>query len=210
MTSEEKNLKEDLSDEEILEDKVAEKVENSDNKNISLDEEERNEKEDLIKKLKEDKENLEKENRCFKDEETKLNNENKALKDRLERIVSEYDNYRNRTSKEKEAIYDDACEDVLKHMLPVLDNLERAMEVEGCVEDIKKGIEMTIKQFKDSFEKIGVEEISTEEGFDPNFHNAVMHVEDNNYKEKEVVEVFQKGYKKGNKVLRYSMVKVAN
>ncbi|WP_286161269.1 nucleotide exchange factor GrpE [Clostridium sp. KNHs214] len=210
MTSEEKKIKEDLSDETILEDKTAEEIENHEEENNSPKGEKKDEKEDLIKKLEEDKKNLQKENKSLKDEETKLNNENNALKDRLERVVSEYDNYRNRTSKEKEAIYDDACEDVLKHMFPVLDNLERAIEVEGCVEDIKKGIEMTIKQFKDSFEKIGVEEISTEEGFDPNFHNAVMHVEDDNYKEKEVVEVFQKGYKKGNKVLRYSMVKVAN
>lgn len=210
MTSEEKKIKEDLSGETILEDKTAEEIENHEEENNSSKGEKKDEKEDLIKKLEEDKKNLQKENKSLKDEETKLNNENNALKDRLERVVSEYDNYRNRTSKEKEAIYDDACEDVLKHMFPVLDNLERAIEVEGCVEDIKKGIEMTIKQFKDSFEKIGVEEISTEEGFDPNFHNAVMHVEDDNYKEKEVVEVFQKGYKKGNKVLRYSMVKVAN
>ncbi|WP_138204746.1 nucleotide exchange factor GrpE [Haloimpatiens lingqiaonensis] len=213
MTIEEKNLNEEQEKGETLENKVKEEAERCDNEDVKTSQkesEEKDEKETFLKELQEQKEKLESEIRNIKDDNTKLNNENNALKDRLERVVSEYDNYRNRTTKEKEAIYDDACEDVLKHMFPVLDNLERAMCVEGCVDDIKKGIEMTIKQFKDSFEKIGVEEISIEEGFDPNFHNAVMHVEDDNYKENSVVEVFQKGYKKGNKVLRYSMVKVAN
>ncbi|NEZ45700.1 nucleotide exchange factor GrpE [Clostridium niameyense] len=146
----------------------------------------------------------------LKSENAKFQNELDELKDRLTRTVAEYDNYRKRTTKEKEALYVGACEDVLKEMLPVLDNLERAAEVDGNLEDIKKGIEMTIKQFQTSLEKLGVEEIPTKCQFDPNIHNAVMHMEDSEYGEKEIVEVFQKGYKKGDKVIRYSMVKVAN
>lgn len=150
------------------------------------------------------------ENQKLLDENNKIENENEALKDRLARLNAEYDNFRKRTSKEKEGIYTDACEDVLKEMLPVLDNLERAISVEGSAEDIKKGIEITIKQFGSALEKLSVEEISNEGEFDPNFHNAVMHIEDDQYGKNQVVEVFQKGYKRGDKVLRYSMVKVAN
>lgn len=155
-------------------------------------------------------EELQTSNKKLADENQKLQNELEALKERVIRVSAEYENYRKRTAKEKEGIYTDACEDVLKTMLPVLDNLERAATVTGSVEDIKKGIEMTIRQFKDSFEKLQVEEISTEEGFDPNYHNAVMHVDDEQFGSNQVVEVFQKGYKRGNKVLRHSMVKVAN
>lgn len=146
----------------------------------------------------------------LQEENAKLSNEVEALKDRLLRISAEYDNFRKRTAKEKEGIYSDACTDVLKNMLPVLDNLERAVSVEGNLDDLKKGIDMTLRQFKDSLNKLNVEEISTEEGFDPNYHNAVMHMVDENYGKNEIVEVFQKGYKRENKVIRYSMVKVAN
>ena len=139
-----------------------------------------------------------------------LKEENEGLKDKLLRTVAEYDNFRKRTAKEKENIYNEACADVLKEMLPVLDNLERAVVVDGSVEDLKKGIEMTINQFLGALNKLGVEEIAADGEFDPNFHNAVMHVQDENLQANQVAEVFQKGYKKGDKVLRYSMVKVAN
>ena len=160
-------------------------------------------------------ENNDKENeldimRKLKDENKKPNNEAEALKERLLRITAEYDNYRKRTSKEKEGIYTDACTDVLKEMIPVLDNLERAISVEGNVEDIKKGIEMTIKGFKTSFEKLGVEEIDASGEFDPNYHQAVMHIQDENLGANSIAEVFQKGYKRGDKVIRYTVVKVAN
>lgn len=145
-----------------------------------------------------------------KDDNKKLNNELEALKDRLLRVTAEYENYRKRTAKEKDGIYTDACNDVLKEMIPVLDNLERAMAAEGSVEDLKKGLEMTMKGWQASFEKLGVEEIDTTNGFDPNLHQAVMHVQDENFGASEVVEVFMKGYKKGDKVIRYSVVKVAN
>lgn len=150
------------------------------------------------------------ENLKLKDEVSKLNNELEALKDRLMRTSAEYDNFRKRTAKEKEGIYTDACADVLKVILPVIDNLERAAGAEGSLEDLKKGIDMTLRQIKDSLGKLNVEEIPAEGEFDPNLHNAVMHVEDENFGKNSVVEVFQKGYKRGDKVIRHSMVKVAN
>lgn len=146
----------------------------------------------------------------LKEENDKLSKEVEAFKDRLLRITAEYENFRKRTAKEKEGIYADACADVLKEVIPTVDNLERALVVDGSVEDLKKGIEMTIKGFQTSLEKLGVEEISVEEGFDPNMHQAVMHIQDENYDKNVVAEVFLKGYKKGDKVIRYSMVKVAN
>ena len=120
-----------------------------------------------------------------------------------------YDNYRKRTAKEKEGIYTDACTDVLKEVLPVADNLERALAVDGNVEDLKKGVEMTIKGLLNSLEKLGVEEIDTTNGFDPNLHQAISVVEDENLNSNDVAQVYQKKYKKGEKVIRYSMVTVA-
>lgn len=146
----------------------------------------------------------------YKDEALKIKEENNELQERLLRVTAEYENYRKRTTKEKESIYGYACEDVLKNILPVLDNLERAALTDGSAEDIKKGVEITLKQFKEALEKLKIEEIDTNSGFDPNMHDAVMHVVDESLGEKEIIEVFQKGYKKGDKVIRYSVVKVAN
>lgn len=170
---------------------------------------EENSSEDIVDKNN-DKENELDIMRKLKDENKRLNNEAEALKERLLRLTAEYDNYRKRTSKEKEGIYTDACTDVLKEMIPVLDNLERAVSVDGNVEDIRKGIEMTIKGFKTSFEKLGVEEIDATGEFDPNYHQAVMHVQDENLEANSIAEVFQKGYKKGDKIIRHTVVKVAN
>ncbi|MDF2884130.1 MAG: heat shock protein GrpE, partial [Clostridiaceae bacterium] len=153
---------------------------------------------------------LTKDNLELAEENKKINNELETLKDRLVRNVAEYDNFRKRTAKEKEGIYTDACEDILKLFLPVLDNLERAVSVEGNIEDLKKGVDMTLKQFNSALEKLNVIEIPSEGEFDPNLHNAVMHIDDQNLGKNQIVEVFQKGYKRGDKVLRFSMVKVAN
>jgi len=144
------------------------------------------------------------------EENTKLRCEVDDFKDKYLRTAAEYENFRKRTIKEKEGIYTDACADVLKEVLPVLDNLERALSVEGCGEELRTGVEMTVRLFNDAFNKLGVHELSPEGTFDPNLHNAVMHVEDEQYGPNEIVEVFQKGYKRANKVLRHSMVKVAN
>jgi molecular chaperone GrpE len=164
----------------------------------------------LIKDLKSENEKLKGENEKLKDESKKLKNEFEALKDRLARTVAEYDNFRKRTAKEKENIYTDACGDVLKEILPVLDNLERAISADGSADDLKKGVKMTMNIFNDAFKKLGVEEIPTDGEFDPHLHNAVMHIEDENYDKNCIAEVFQKGYRRGDKVIRYSMVKVAN
>lgn len=189
----------DLRDEEIVEENnsVEENTEATENEEVEEIMEEYSETDDLsmIRKL--------------KDENKKLSNELDALKDRLLRLTAEYDNYRKRTAKEKEGIYTDACTDVLKELLPVADNLERALAVEGNVEDLKKGVEMTIKGFLNSLEKLGVEEIDTTNGFDPNLHQAISVVEDANLNTNDVAQVYQKGYKKGEKVIRYSMVTVA-
>ena len=205
------DMKNNLNEEEIIDSN--ENFEEVTSKDDSINAEE----ETLSKDSSEDiaDENNDKENelenmRKIKDENKKLTNEVEALKDRLLRITAEYENYRKRTVKEKEGIYTDACTDVLKEMIPVLDNLERAIAVDGSVEDIKKGIEMTIKGFKTSFEKLGVEEIDATGEFDPNYHQAVMHIEDENLDKNSIAEVFQKGYKRGDKVIRYTVVKVAN
>lgn len=156
-----------------------------------------------LQKMKED-------NMLFRNKNQKLENELEALKDRLLRLNAEYENYRKRTEKEKERIYTDACEDILKKLLPVLDNLERAVTVNGSVDDLKKGIEMTIRQFIDSLDKLQVEEIDAKGEFDPNLHQAVMHMQDESVGANQVVEVLQKGYKRGDKVIRHTMVKVCN
>ncbi|WBW95784.1 nucleotide exchange factor GrpE [Oceanirhabdus sp. W0125-5] len=139
-----------------------------------------------------------------------LNNKLKAVQDTHIRTTAEYDNFRKRTVREKEQLYTDACSDVLKEIFPVVDNLERALDLTQEDSSLKQGVEMTLKQFNSSLEKLGIKEINTSEKFDPNFHEAVMHVVDENYGPSEIVEVFQKGYIRGEKVLRYSMVKVAN
>ena len=131
-----------------------------------------------------------------------------ASNDRYMRMLAEYDNYRKRTQKEKDTIYADAYSDCIASLLPILDNLERAGKSDNY-EAVAKGLELTVKAFDDALQKMGVTEIETKV-FDPNLHNAVMHVEDDQYGESEIVEVFQKGYCKGDKVIRYAMVKVAN
>ena len=132
--------------------------------------------------------------------------------DKYMRLFAEYDNFRKRTAKEKEGIYADAYLDALTQILPVLDNLERAAAFENAdAESLKKGLELTLKSFSETLEKLGVREIeSLGKTFDPNVHNAVMHVDDEAFGESEIVEVFAKGYARGDKVLRHSMVKVAN
>lgn len=136
------------------------------------------------------------------------------LNDKYMRVCAEYDNFRKRSAKEREGIYSDASFDVLAQILPVLDNLERAAQYnveEMAQTPMGKGLELTLKSFSEILEKLGVKEIEAlGSHFDPNFHNAVMHVEDESVGENEIVEVFMKGYAKGDKVLRYSMVKVAN
>ena len=133
--------------------------------------------------------------------------------DKYMRLYAEYDNFRRRSQKEKEGIYSDAYIDALTQILPILDNLERAAQYGGADAEhpLAKGLELTLKSFMETLEKMGVTEIpALGEQFDPNVHNAVMHVEDEALGENVVAEVFMKGYARGDKVLRHSMVKVAN
>ena len=130
--------------------------------------------------------------------------------DKYMRMMAEYDNFRKRSAKEKEGIYSDAYADALSSILPIIDNLERAVGVEGA-DAVAKGLEMTLKGAAEALEKMGVEAFGAEgDAFDPNMHNAMMMVDDENHKEGEIVTVFQKGYKKGDKIIRYAMVTVAN
>lgn len=133
-----------------------------------------------------------------------------AANDKYLRMIAEYDNFRKRSAKEKEGAYADAYSDALSAILPVIDNLERAlMFSEG--EALTEGVKMTLKQFEDALSRLGVEAFGARgDAFDPHFHNAVMQVEDAELEAGTIAEVFQKGYKKGNKIIRFAMVKTAN
>jgi len=133
-------------------------------------------------------------------------------KDKCLRVMAEYDNFRKRSQKERENIYSEVRGDTVAKLLPVYDNLERALKQETADEAYRKGVEMIMTQFKDIMGKLGVNEIPAGAGdkFDPEVHNAVMHVEDENLGENEIVEELQKGFRLGDKVIRFSMVKVAN
>ena len=135
----------------------------------------------------------------------------KELNDKYLRLAAEYDNFRKRTAKEKETLYGDAASATIGAFLSVYDNLERAVGNETTDENYKKGVELIFAGFCDILEKLNVEIISpVGENFDPNFHNAVMHEENENFGENTVSEVFQKGMKCGERVIRPAMVKVAN
>jgi len=148
-----------------------------------------------------------------KDEEklAALENENAVLNDKYLRICAEYDNFRRRSQKEKDGLYGDIKADTVQKFLPVYDNLERALRQGTEDEAYRKGVEMIMTQFESTLEKLGVTAIEClGEKFDPELHNAVMHVDDEEKGENEIVEVFQKGFKLGDKVIRFAMVKVAN
>ena len=131
--------------------------------------------------------------------------------DKLLRLMAEFDNYKKRSVKERENIYTDVRVDTVTRFLPVYDNLKRALDAETGDEAYKKGVELTFQQLTDVFKSLGVEEIAAEgETFDPTKHNAVAHVEDESVGENVIVQELQKGFKLGDRVIRFSMVKVAN
>ncbi|HBM79771.1 MAG: nucleotide exchange factor GrpE [Clostridiales bacterium] len=147
--------------------------------------------------------------------DSELKEKDKQLSQYIElaqRIKAEFDNYKKRTIREKEQLYTDISANVILKLLPVVDNLERAVSSDASDgKSILEGLKMILKQIKDVLCKEGVEEIqSVGKNFDPNLHNAVMHIEDKSYKANTIVEEFQKGYKLKDKVIRHSMVKVAN
>nr|WP_325219301.1 nucleotide exchange factor GrpE [uncultured Oscillibacter sp.] len=135
-----------------------------------------------------------------------------STKDQFARLAAEYDNYRKRTAKEKETLYQDAKADTIKEFLAVYDNLERAAVAPGGEDDPhKKGLEMIFTQYKELLKKLGVSEIEAQgRPFDPERHEAVMHVDDENLGENEVAQVFQAGFVLGDKVIRHAVVQVAN
>lgn len=130
--------------------------------------------------------------------------------DKYLRMAAEYDNFRRRSREEKDGVYDNAVADTLGELLAIIDNLERAAAYEDG-EKVKEGLQMTVKTVAQALGKLGAESFgAVGDAFDPNLHNAVMHVEDESFGEGEIIEVFQKGYRKGKKVIRFAMVKTAN
>ena len=146
--------------------------------------------------------------------ETKLAESEKALAEKdkqYQYLAAEYDNFRRRSAKEKTDTYSSAKADAALAFLPVFDNLQRALAAPCTDAAYAKGVEMTMTQLRQVLEKLGITEIDAlNQPFDPNLHNAVMHVDDDSVGESTVVEVFQSGFKMGDKVIRFAMVKVAN
>lgn len=144
------------------------------------------------------------------EEVDKLKAEIAELNDKYLRMAAEYDNFRRRSREEKDAIYETALNDTVGELLPIIDNLERAALYDDG-EKVKEGLVMTAKSAIAAFSKLGVEDFGKAgDTFDPNMHNAVLHVEDEAFGEGEIVEVLQKGYKRGKRIIRFAMVKSAN
>ena len=153
-----------------------------------------------------------------KDKKSKKVSEAEQLKEQLAqehdqylRLAAEYDNFRKRTQREKDGLYQDAKADTAKKFLPVYDNLERALKNETADEAYKKGVEMTMNELVKTLAALGIEPFGAAgEAFDPTRHNAVMHIEDEALGENTIAEVFQTGFAMGDKIVRFAMVKVAN
>ena len=134
----------------------------------------------------------------------------KVMEDKYLRMAAEYDNFRRRSREEKDALYELATADTVKELLPIIDNLDRAKSFTDGTQ-VLEGLVMISNATKSVFERLGVDEFGKAgETFDPNIHNAVFHIDDENYGEGEIVEVFQKGYRKGKHIIRFAMVKTAN
>ena len=167
------------------------------------------EKEEKQEVKKEEKtENKEKE---LNEQISKLKDELADVKDRHTRLIAEFDNLKKRSAKEREGLYNSILSDVIEVMLPVVDNLENAAKVETADENYKQGVELVLKQFKDVLKSNGVKEIeAVGQPFDPELHEAVSMIQDEKLGEKIVAQEYRKGYMIGNKVIRHSMVVVAN
>ena len=186
-------------DKEKMQEQTEETVENTEVK-------EENTTEETVETVEENKEST---------MEEKLEEAQKQAKDNLDKYIrqlAEFENFRKRSNSEKTAMYSNGVRDTVEKLLPVIDNFERAVEAADDKEDpMYKGVEMILKQFMEILENLGVKEIPSKgEPFDPTVHSAVMHIDDESCDENVVVEVFQKGYTLGDKVIRPSMVKVAN
>lgn len=177
--------------------KIEEQLEEAENEEVTTEETST----DAVAELENAKKELEETKKALEESNTKYLT-----------MLAEYDNFRKRSAMEKERTYTDARTDTLSQILPMIDNLERAAAYsDGNAETVAKGLEMTLRSFAELMEKLGIKEIEAMgKTFDPEVHNAVFHVDDESYGEQEIVEVLQKGYLIGDKVLRYAMVKVAN
>jgi molecular chaperone GrpE len=167
-----------------------------------------NENKDLNKEEAENQEATENVTAALENELLETKKKLAETSDKYLRVLAEYDNFRKRSIKERDGIYGDAYVDCVKNLLPVIDNVERVLTLEGD-EKFMEGLKLIVAQAREALNKMGVKEIECKT-FDPNLHNAVMHIDDEGYQENEIVEVFQKGYIYGDKVIRYAMVKVAN
>lgn len=173
-----------------------------------MKDEEKVEKKDTIPNETENKEQKEEKKDCIIDPKQ---HELDELNDRYKRVLAEFENYKKRSSKERETLYNSILGDVVGAFLPVVDNLENALKAETKDSEYKKGIELVLKQFKDILKSKGVEEISgVGETFDPSQHEAVSSIQDPEKGVQEIVQEYRKGYKIGSKVIRHSMVVVAN
>ena len=133
------------------------------------------------------------------------------LNDRYKRVLAEFENYKKRSGKERETLYNSILSDIVEVFLPIVDNLENAVKAETQDEEYRKGVELVLKQFKDILKAKGVEEIpAIGETFDPTLHEAVSSIQDPEKNAQEIVQEYRKGYKIGSKVIRHSMVVVAN
>lgn len=196
-----------MAEEKNKEETVNETVNEQTEETVKTTETAEKESDGKAKKSKAEKK-LENEIAALKAEIAKKDAEAAEQKEKYLRVVAEYDNFRKRSKAERDAIYSDACADVIGALLPVYDNIERAAAFTDG-EKIAEGVRLTVKSFAEALQKLGVTEIEAKT-FDPKLHNAVMHVENDTLGEGEIVEVFQKGYKRGDKVIRYAMVKSAN
>lgn len=173
------------------------------------------ENEAAVEEKSEDKTSETKENKQektpAKTELEKLQDDYAALNDKYLRLMAEYDNFRKRSQRERDAIYPEATAAAAMPFLTVADNFERALAAECADAEYKKGTEMTYQSLIDAFSKLKIEKFGEPgDAFDPNRHNAVMHVEEDGIENETVVEVFQKGYQLGDRIIRHAMVKVAN
>ncbi len=168
-------------------------------------------KEELEKDIKKDGKEKKEENKEKKNTQMVPKEDYDELDDRYKRILAEFENFKKRSSKEREGLYNSILSDVIEVILPVVDNLENAVKAETNDENYKQGVELVLKQFKDVLKSKGIEEIKTiGETFDPELHEAVSSIQDENLGEKEIAVEYRKGYKIGNRVIRHSMVVVAN
>lgn len=196
---EDKNIKDNIPEEETISAEECESTADTDVK------EEKKDKKKSDKKLKAEIESL-------KAEAEKKDAALAEAEDKHLRLMAEYDNFRRRSREEKDAVYSNAVSDAVSELLPLFDNLELAKKYTGDnAAEAAKGVEMILSSVPTILEKLGVTAFGEiGESFDPNIHNAVMHIDDENYGENEIIDVFQKGYKHGDRVIRFAMVRVAN